>query len=97
MFNVVARMGLCLGLLIAIAADAGAAPKRSVFGACVDKGLAPCTVQSAKCSERCHGEGTCLTACKKSFTTCRNDVIESCQKRGQTGHVNPPRTHVAPR
>lgn len=97
MVNIVIRAILCLGLLVAYVADAGAAPKRSVFGACVDKGLAPCTVQSAKCSERCHGEGTCLTACKKSFTSCRNEVVDACQKLGQTGHASPPRTHVAPR
>ena len=97
MVRAIIAASLCLGLLVALAEDAGAAPKRSVFGVCVDKGLAPCTVQSAKCSERCHGEGTCLTACKRSFTSCRNEVVDACQKQGQTGPVNPPRTHAAPR
>lgn len=93
----VVRTVLCLGLLIAAVTGVQAAPKHSVFGACVDKGLAPCTVQSAKCTERCHSENNCLTACKKSFAACRNDVIQTCQRRGQTGHINPPQTHVAPR
>ena len=92
---VVAAVGLGLALLFAVAAEAK--PRHSVFGACVDKGEAPCTVKSAQCSERCHGSSTCLTACRKSFTVCRNDVIQACQQRGQTGHVTTPRTHVAPR
>lgn len=55
------------------------------------------TVRSGQCAERCHGVETCLTACRKSFTACRDDVIQTCQQRGRTGHVNPPRTHVKPR
>ena len=97
MIRVVIRMALCLGLVVSVAVAAEAAPKRSVFGACVDKGLGPCNVQSSKCTERCHDESTCLTACKKSFATCRNDDIQYCQQRGQTGHIKPPQTHVAPR